>query len=71
MRRGEILGLVGESGSGKTMTGFSITGLLDPPGRIVGGSVAARRRGAGRRRSQAACGGFAARRIAMGLPGPD
>jgi len=39
VRRGEILGLVGESGSGKTMTGFSITGLLDPPGRIVGGSV--------------------------------
>ncbi|GGK50716.1 ABC transporter ATP-binding protein [Salinarimonas ramus] len=39
LRRGEILGLVGESGSGKTMTGFSITGLIEPPGRIVGGSV--------------------------------
>ena len=36
---GEILGLVGESGSGKTVTGFSILGLLDPPGRIVAGSV--------------------------------
>ena len=35
--RGEILGLVGESGSGKTVTGFSIMGLVDPPGRIVGG----------------------------------
>ena len=35
-RRGEILGLVGESGSGKTVTGFSILGLVDPPGRIVG-----------------------------------
>jgi peptide/nickel transport system ATP-binding protein len=36
---GEILGLVGESGSGKTVTGFSILGLVDPPGRITGGSV--------------------------------
>jgi peptide/nickel transport system ATP-binding protein len=37
--RGRILGLVGESGSGKTVTGFSILGLVDPPGRIVAGSV--------------------------------
>ena len=37
--RGRILGLVGESGSGKTMTGFSILGLIDPPGRIVTGSI--------------------------------
>ena len=37
--RGRILGLVGESGSGKSVTGFSILGLVDPPGRIVGGSV--------------------------------
>ncbi len=36
---GEILGLVGESGSGKTVTGFSIMGLVDPPGRIVSGSI--------------------------------
>jgi peptide/nickel transport system ATP-binding protein len=36
---GEIVGLVGESGSGKTVTGFSIIGLIDPPGRIVGGSI--------------------------------
>ena len=36
---GEILGLVGESGSGKSITGFSIIGLIDPPGRIVGGSI--------------------------------
>src|SRR5437016_6613962 len=37
--RGEVLGLVGESGSGKTVTGFSILGLVDPPGRIVAGSI--------------------------------
>jgi peptide/nickel transport system ATP-binding protein len=37
--RGEVLGLVGESGSGKSVTGFAILGLVDPPGRIVAGSV--------------------------------
>ena len=37
--RGKVLGLVGESGSGKTVTGFSIMGLIDPPGRIAGGQV--------------------------------
>ncbi|RYF36750.1 MAG: ABC transporter ATP-binding protein, partial [Comamonadaceae bacterium] len=36
---GEILGLVGESGSGKSITGFSIIGLIDAPGRIAGGSI--------------------------------
>ena len=36
---GEVLGLVGESGSGKSITGFSILGLIDPPGRIVAGSI--------------------------------
>lgn len=41
---GEIIGLVGESGSGKSVTGFSILGLIDPPGRIVGGSVKLRGR---------------------------
>ncbi|GAU80767.1 ABC transporter ATP-binding protein [Bosea sp. BIWAKO-01] len=39
VRRGEVLGLVGESGSGKSVTGFSIMGLIDPPGRIVEGSI--------------------------------
>jgi peptide/nickel transport system ATP-binding protein len=34
---GEVVGLVGESGSGKSMTGYSIMGLVDPPGRIVAG----------------------------------
>ena len=36
---GEILGLVGESGSGKSITGFSVIGLIDAPGRIAGGSI--------------------------------
>ncbi len=39
LARGEVLGLVGESGSGKSVTGFSLMGLVDPPGRIVGGSI--------------------------------
>jgi peptide/nickel transport system ATP-binding protein len=39
LRAGEVLGLVGESGSGKTVTGFSLLGLVDPPGRIVRGSI--------------------------------
>ncbi|MFM7608698.1 MAG: ABC transporter ATP-binding protein, partial [Alphaproteobacteria bacterium] len=39
LERSEILGLVGESGSGKSVTGFSLIGLLDPPGRIAGGSI--------------------------------
>ena len=40
VERGRILGLVGESGSGKSMTGYSILGLVDPPGRIVAGRIA-------------------------------
>ena len=37
---GEVLGMVGESGAGKSLTGLSIIGLLDPPGRMVGGEIA-------------------------------
>jgi peptide/nickel transport system ATP-binding protein len=36
---GEVLGVVGESGAGKSMTGAAIIGLLEPPGRIAGGSI--------------------------------
>jgi peptide/nickel transport system ATP-binding protein len=37
--RGEVLGLVGESGSGKSMTGYSLMGLIDAPGKIVEGRI--------------------------------
>ena len=36
---GKVMGLVGESGSGKSVTGFSIIGLVDPPGRVAGGQI--------------------------------
>ncbi|CAH1655637.1 ABC transporter ATP-binding protein [Chelatococcus asaccharovorans] len=39
LHSGEVLGIVGESGSGKTITGHSILGLVEPPGRVVGGSI--------------------------------
>ena len=39
LQAGQIMGLVGESGSGKSMTGYSIMGLIDAPGRVTGGSV--------------------------------
>jgi peptide/nickel transport system ATP-binding protein len=39
VERGKTLGLVGESGSGKSITGYSIMGLIDAPGRIVSGTI--------------------------------
>lgn len=39
LERGKVLGLVGESGSGKSVTGFSIMGLLDHPGRVASGKI--------------------------------
>ena len=39
MKQGEVLGIVGESGSGKSQEAYSIMGLLQSPGKVVGGSI--------------------------------
>lgn len=39
LNKGEALGIVGESGSGKSVTMMSVMGLIDDPGRIVGGNI--------------------------------
>ncbi|GII95338.1 ABC transporter ATP-binding protein [Sinosporangium siamense] len=39
LRRGERLGIVGESGAGKSALVLSLLGLVEPPGRVAGGSV--------------------------------
>ena len=39
LERGEILGIVGESGSGKSTIANAIINLIDPPGKITGGSI--------------------------------
>ncbi|MEG1255078.1 ABC transporter ATP-binding protein [Clostridium sp.] len=36
---GETIAIIGESGSGKSVTALSIMGLIDFPGRIIGGQV--------------------------------
>ena len=36
---GKTLGVVGESGCGKSVTAMSILGIVDQPGRIVGGEI--------------------------------
>ncbi len=39
LEAGQTLGVVGESGCGKSITGFTIMGMLPPPGKIVKGSI--------------------------------
>lgn len=39
LNHGEVMGIVGESGSGKSVEAYSIMGLLQEPGKIIGGSV--------------------------------
>ena len=43
---GATLGIVGESGCGKSITARSILGIVDRPGRIVGGEIRFRRQAA-------------------------
>ncbi|THE63169.1 ABC transporter ATP-binding protein [Salinadaptatus halalkaliphilus] len=35
----DVLGIVGESGSGKSVTGLTIMGLIESPGRVDGGEI--------------------------------
>jgi peptide/nickel transport system ATP-binding protein len=67
---GKVLGLVGESGSGKSVTGFSIMGLVDPPGASCRGASCSGRQG-----PRDAAGGGAAPHPRQAhrddLPGPD
>jgi len=35
----EVMGIVGESGSGKSVESYAIMGLLQNPGKVVGGSI--------------------------------
>lgn len=39
LNSGEVMGIVGESGSGKSVEAYSIMGLLQSPGRVIGGSI--------------------------------
>ena len=35
----EVMGIVGESGSGKSVEAYSIIGLLQSPGKVIGGTI--------------------------------
>jgi oligopeptide/dipeptide ABC transporter ATP-binding protein len=39
LERGKTLGILGESGCGKSVLGFSLLQLVQPPGKIVSGSI--------------------------------
>ena len=39
LKEHEVMGVVGESGSGKSVEAYSIMGLLQSPGKVVGGSI--------------------------------
>ena len=43
--KGEAIGIVGESGSGKSVTSLSIMGLLQYPGKVIGGEILFRGQG--------------------------
>src|SRR5258708_32635222 len=39
MAKGEVLGVIGDTGAGKSGPGLAAIGLIDPLGRIAGGSI--------------------------------
>ncbi len=39
LKNGEVMGIVGESGSGKSVEAYSIIGLLQSPGKVIGGEI--------------------------------
>lgn len=39
LKKGSTLGIVGESGCGKSVTSLSVMGLIQKPGKIVGGEI--------------------------------
>ena len=39
LKYNEVMGIVGESGSGKSVEAYSIMGLLQEPGKVIGGSI--------------------------------
>ena len=39
LKYGEVMGIVGESGSGKSVEAYSIIGLLQSPGKVIGGEI--------------------------------
>ncbi len=39
LKSNEVMGIVGESGSGKSVEAYAIMGLLQSPGKVIGGTV--------------------------------
>jgi oligopeptide transport system ATP-binding protein len=39
LKTNEVMGIVGESGSGKSVEAYAIMGLLQSPGKVIGGTV--------------------------------
>jgi oligopeptide transport system ATP-binding protein len=39
LNKGEALGIVGESGSGKSVSVYALMGILQNPGKVIGGSI--------------------------------
>ncbi|MCJ7435262.1 MAG: ABC transporter ATP-binding protein, partial [Anaerolineales bacterium] len=39
LKEGEALGIVGESGSGKSVSVYALMGILQNPGKVIGGSI--------------------------------